>query len=558
MNSTLATGLLPAEFALALRIHREEVIAPELLHWLRNPNRGPRYAGTKSEVSAAVEELLGPITKNSDKWESGELRDASVWFGFAIEQVFGYVPDQPEAVAIFRRLVLSSLLPLYRALATGELSLSFTASRVRLSETLTIAAAANVLGAPFIELLLDGDRKRLCPDETVLEHLDLDVSGLAAVAEELAKSAAHETEADSSWLTNESIDAYIPDRPEWASPTLLWKLAGEVTNQRAVTLLPRSWADVALPWQKVTAHWRKLESIFDRVRDDQSSRAKGPSSPLDNSVAGRPADATAAQSNAPDSESIAADTVAQERGVESIEACLDTASANVDELSSTYSDRGASNVTPNEPTHSAEPVDRGRIGDHDADAHSNTSQDSEDEGLPAGSVSAAEIHGHNDPIFVGAVNRLIGICRKQGRDVALATVSVKPDSDPPGPVFSLGDDGLPRWQGRLIEAISTSPEIDEVACYVSNKSELLITLLDADRNEAAQAVRECVQESLSPTARYNSLATIDVPAKFFIAVAACNRPGPQVTAQDLIAPCRDIFDAIVQRGNTAVKSKEVY
>lgn len=607
MTTTLATGLLPAEFALAVRIHREKIIDPKLLYWLRSPSRGPRFVGRSSAVAIAIEELLGPITKNSDKWQSGELRDASVWFGFAIEQIFGRVPDQPDTIAVLRRMVLSSLLPLYRALATDELSVSFTASRVRLSETLAVAATSRVLGEPFTELLLDGDRRRLCPDEIALEHLNLDIRGLAACAEELAKLSAGATEPDLDWLTTESVDSFIPDRPEWASPTLLWKLAGEIANKRASTLLPRSWADIPLPWQKVTDHWRKLERILDGLRNADSSdtdspdaatpsvptppaakipAAKTPAAKTPNSnsasdvpqpesvestssSADRPATKTSSddqkaappveQTSAMESATKQEEKGSEERDVGAIEACLDAASANVEELSSAYKNRDEIDQSPaDEPVDASPEPNAQTIPSPEQEAAPALQHAEAEEDLPTGCVSAAEVHGHNDPVFVGAVNRFVASCRKEARDVALATVSVKPDSDPPGAAFSLGDDGLPRWQGRLIEALSTSPDIDEVSCYVCSQSELLVTLPDAERNEAAQAIRECVQESISPAARHDSLATVDVPATFFIAVAACSRPGPQFTAQDLIAPCRDIFDAIVRRGNTAVKSKEVY
>lgn len=500
MNAPQTTQLVEPEIAVACRLLQTTGSPQELYSWLRNPHQAGGCGHEPGLLAMAVEELIGPLATDADAWLSKDLKHASVWYGYAMEKFAALHSSQMEFA---KRQLLTGLLPLYRCLATRELSECFSASRLRMAEIFLIRGLEDELGPPLSELLVAAQRSHQCPDQAIESNLELNVAKTAAILVDLSvREGARATplgEEAKMWLAELDTDAFASEVPDWADPSLLWKLAGEIISKKPNTLLPRSWVTVSVPWAKVTDHWRRIEAELERLTG-RSSRQK----------------ATA---------TTAAGTL--DALVESIDQEIAHDKESVSSLS--------------RESHSAS--ESGENGDN-----------------PYGSsYVTAEIHNHHDPVFLSSLKRTIAIARKQERPLSLATIAVQPDAEAHMKHFDLGADGIRKWQSKLIDSLSGHPELEDTACFVSGQHELMVTIYDVDRGLATSIVRDAIVEVLACRAGASeSLADIDVPAKFHVGIATASSPGPNLGAEELIAPSRRCFEAAARQGGASIKSIEVY
>src|SRR5690606_22007343 len=82
------------------------------------------------------------------------------------------------------RLIAASLLPLYRSLATGQLSEGLNESRLRLSELLTLLALCHEIGHDLCRLLDPLNRRLEAPNKILALHFKLDLISVARVIRE--------------------------------------------------------------------------------------------------------------------------------------------------------------------------------------------------------------------------------------------------------------------------------------------------------------------------------------------------------------------------------------
>ncbi|GAB5405633.1 MAG: hypothetical protein Aurels2KO_38640 [Aureliella sp.] len=541
MTATLSTDKLPAEVALVSRIIHEEAVQSDLFNWLRNPKHGGKCPHSAGVLAIAIEELIGPIARDADDWLSNELKHASVWYGFAIER---YVHKGCPAVA--KRQVLTALLPLYRCLATGELSQSFSISRHRLAEIHFIAAMQEVLGQALTDLLETSSSSNESPDATIVSQLDLDLGQATSILMDVCSRSIKSADLSEtySWLAKVQTDDFEHDIVSWAEAPLLWRLAGEVIDKKPNTVLPRSWADVPVPWPSVTNHWRRIEAEIDRLLAGESpsdqalppieiehptSAVIAPKSVYDNP--GAVAQSSASSGGADVGDSLSIDQLAD---------ALDAELSETVELTNAKSDASVSQATEESPDHT------------DLNA-----TEADDSSGPC--YSTAEVHNHNDPVFLNAVNRKIAVARKEHRSLSLATIVVLPDGEPHVDFFETGTDGIKRWQSRLIDNLSSHPEMPDTACFVTGEGQVIATAFDLDRGLATEVFREAIVETLSGgEADSSSLMKADVPVRFHVGIATAPHPGPNLSANELIAPSQRCFTAASSQGGASIKSIEVY
>lgn len=512
MNVPQTTELVKPEIAVACRVLQADAFPRELFSWLRNPRKAGPCADDPGLLAMAVEEIVGPIAQDADDWLSSELKHASVWYGFAIEN---FAALHSSRLDIAKRQLLTVLLPLYRCLATQKLSECFSTSRHRLAEVFAVCAMEETFGPPLSELLATAQRSHECPDDSILANLGLSVSQTAGISMDLcvrlACSVTDLTDETRTWLTEIEPDTFAGQVPAWAEPALLWKLAGEIMSKKPNTLLPRSWVTVPVPWPKITDHWRRIEAEIDRLHE-------------------------AARSSQTSPPAIAAESIAHSSpSAKTLEALVDKIDHEIEQ------DAHTDLVT--EDTEIATPVEPSEM----------------DGNLPESSYATAEIHNHNDPVFLASLKRRISLARKEQRPFSLATIAVHPDGEAHVKYFDLGVDGIPKWQSKLIDLLSGNPELEDTACYVSGQDELMATIYDVDRSLATAIVRDAILETLAGGGvEAASLADIDIPAKFHVGIATASSPGPNLGPEELVAPSRRCFEAAARQGGASIKSIEVY
>lgn len=551
MNATLSNDVLPAEVALASRIVHEERVPVDLFCWLRSPKRGGKCAHNSGVLAIAIEEIIGPLARDADEWLSRELKHASVWYGYAIEQ---YVRHGCPIIA--KRQVLTALLPLYRCLATGELSLSFSLSRHRLAEIFYIAAMQDLLAPTLTDLLETANGANQGPDATILAQLDTSIGQGAGITMELCtrQSKAGNIDEAYSWLGSLKIEDFEHDVASWAEAPLLWRLAGEVIDRKPNTVLPRSWADIPVPWPSVTDHWRRIEAEIDRLLtgDAPAALKKQQAISIEQPAAnGNKQSSAASPQPAVDQQSSPSATTPAEAAPKQPQMeDMQLAASDLDALTDALESELTEPVAPPQNALPAEP----------ASARSEPEAETNEPAEPSGPCYAtAEVHNHNDPVLANALNRTIAVARKQQRSLSLATIIVLPDGEPHVDFFETGSDGIKRWQSRLIDNLSSHPEMAETACYVSGEGEVIATVFDLDRGLATELIRESIIETLSGgTSDASSLIKADVPVRFHVGIATTSRPGPNLSANELIAPSRRCFIAASSQGGASIKSIEVY
>ncbi len=111
-------------------------------------------------------------------------------------------------------------------------------------------------------------------------------------------------------------------------------------------------------------------------------------------------------------------------------------------------------------------------------------------------IIIAEVRSHNDPAFVSVARRQLAVCRSEERCMSLLAIKVSPDGEE-GNMPTLQSLGLASWQQKLVNWLSDHPEVHEPYAFVSNEGELILSLMDIERNTATLILRQGLTEVLS-------------------------------------------------------------
>ncbi len=492
-SSDLPTRL-SLEAAVASCMIRAGTIPAPLFSWLAGPNGAQPCQGDQIDrqcddrLTAALNEIIQPVQNDASQTEQRNTRYAAQWLAATCHcaaKHYGLLQ-----LGIGPRLLAASLLPLYRCLATGNLSEGLQQSRARLAELLSLLALCHELGDELIEVLDGSNRRMDSPDSILSAQFTLSLSRVAELMGELASG----FDVDSRQFTPASAERLRQLEPKqspipaWAAPGLLWKLSGELISENSELVLPRSWIETPVPWKNVADHWQKL------------------SRQLSNESSTQPSTTVISLGNVP------VENVGDEENT----------LATIEEISAIVASNETKNVEPK--------------------------------------VLIAEIHSHNDPIFVNVIRRQIGKCRAEDRAVSLVSMIVLPEDE--NEQHEVHENGLKRWQQKLVNWLAEHPQVVEPYAFLTTDGELLLCLLDLERNETTSLVRQGLVEVLTggrvDVSRGNVLAKVNVPARYHAGIASTSSPGARFSPEQLIQPAISCLSAASIHGKASIKSIEVY
>jgi hypothetical protein len=124
------------------------------------------------------------------------------------------------------------------------------------------------------------------------------------------------------------------------------------------------------------------------------------------------------------------------------------------------------------------------------------------------------------------------------------------------------DNGLNRWQQALVNWMCEQPEIQNPYAFLTVQGELILCVIDLERNELTQLLRLGLIEVLtgeriqSPGAE--ALARVKVPARYYAGIASASAPGATFTPEKLIEAAQRCLTAVKHQGKAAIKSIEAY
>ncbi len=175
-------------------------------------------------------------------------------------------------------------------------------------------------------------------------------------------------------------------------------------------------------------------------------------------------------------------------------------------------------------------------------------------------VIIAEVRSHNDPAFVSVVRRQVAMCRSEERTMSLVAIRVEPDGEEEN-LPSLQSLGLASWQQKLVNWMSDHPEIHDPYAFVSSAGELILTLLDIERNCATGLLRQGLIEVLTGqvmASEASSLSRAAMPARYHGGIASVCSPSAGFEAEQLIEATYRCLAAAERHGKASIKSIEVF
>lgn len=165
-------------------------------------------------------------------------------------------------------------------------------------------------------------------------------------------------------------------------------------------------------------------------------------------------------------------------------------------------------------------------------------------------VMIAEVLSHNDPAYVNHLAKRISLCYQSKRPVLTVAIQLRGEED------SKARKRAAAWEQRLLVSLQESEDVGEAFAFMTTDGRLLINLLDIDRMDATELIRDTLQDSLQPRSDFGAEAN-STPI-FFAGMAACTTPSPSLKAVDLIEAAIRCLDAAQLQKRSAIKSIEVY
>ncbi|MCA9134634.1 MAG: hypothetical protein KDA45_15810, partial [Planctomycetales bacterium] len=178
-------------------------------------------------------------------------------------------------------------------------------------------------------------------------------------------------------------------------------------------------------------------------------------------------------------------------------------------------------------------------------------------------VLIAEIHTHNDPVFVNVVRRQIAVCRSEARALSLACIVVRPEDEADRlALCGSRDNGLALWQQKMVQWLAEHPQVVEPYAFLTTEGELVLCLLDLERSETTSLLRHGLLEVLLGRPvdddSGTSLAKVSLPARYHAGIATSSSPGASLSPQQLIEAAVRCLTAARSLGKGSMKSIEVY
>ncbi len=520
--------LLANEVAIALRVSRCKATR-SILKWVRDPVDAGRPGDFPGLVAGVIAEAI-PL--KSSPADAGLKKNAALWLSTAADYIFKHSTLDSDSRT---RFVLACLLPLLRINSDKPLKVCLDQTKDRIGEAVVILAIADLLGEDFDSRFRNRSADQDLPWTFTDDAVQIDCALTAEIAKDCSVKLPLVDDYDvdeQDWIKQLDVASFKHPPQEWASPAQLWQLADAVASSRKNMLLPREWVESNVNWEKVGVWWKRLHAALTGT----SVAEKNPLSKDDFRVV-----------------------------VERNEASLDQDGSDVLESIGDL-------ATETRPLHEANQSDTisASGSQHETPKDANLQSTSEPEQSPfssgGGSAAAAastrrlpvaQVLSHNDPVFVGSVQRMIASVRSHQSSLSLATVLIEPEDSR---LRVRQGDGLTQWQDRLIIALNDCPDLEKVLCFVTKDGEFLAALPDVERNEATDILRQEIMKTIGATVEESmgGLAGGDLPGRFYAGIGSVVCPSTTFEANQLIEAAQRCFTAARRQGSAAIKSIEVY
>lgn len=544
---------LECHAALASRLIRTKPALQNYFRWLNRPSmRGEPTQLPTAPVKTSLDSLINPLRVDADRITQRETETASLWLGAICE----YIAQRNHTLGNGNlvRLIAASLLPLYRALATGRLQEGLAQTRFRLGESLVLIGLNECLQ---LRQLLDASVGPQCsPHRSLNELLKIDPANIHYLISSTLDGYNQARDQYNNDTVRQLLDYRAGEKlpvshqvPDWANPQLLWVLSNEITSSRAELVLPRSWIDVPVPWNKISSHWIELECHLSSMRSDSEKARNGKLSSESNYKADgeellpgssdRSSDSDDAYSKA------SAIVDAAQFGMESLDTMDAIDRVLESELSKPRPADRQRNLRPSNVPGAAAPI----------------APVAKKEPIIVPKVLIGEISNHNDPAFANVVRRQVGVCKQEDRSICLSMIQVTAlDLRENQSLSAPHDNGLNRWQQKLVNWICDHPELKQPAAFLTRDGHLILVVMDTERNAMTRILRQGLYEIL--TGQKNDLdsdlSKVNIPAKFHAGISSTSSPGASFEFEELIASAHRCFSAAQRLGSASIKSIEVF
>lgn len=502
---------------------------------------------SQPDIQSRISELIEPMLADAKPTERARHSKTPGM----IAAIFRFTATRAEHQrwSFSNRMIAASLMPLYRCLATGELNEAMQQTRAALCESIALVGVASEIGSDIAELIERESCFGLAPHDCLQKMTNLQLSKLARMLVFAGSTWDHQDESQLIELVESAeSESRIMRAANWANPAALWRLAGELMSKRAEFVMPREWINTPVPWGSVSEHWSSLEHLLGTI----VARENLPNEPEGKREQEQPR--ASAIVTAPTSNSI------EHASSISNDSCRLTDPAPV--TSSNESSTKPSNAALAGQAQTLKPnsLSNSHASPEVLKQPNNVDVASE---VVVPKVILGEVRSKNDSVFVNLVSRQLSTCRTEDRTVTLLAIRVEPEEEQDRQRLSgTWENGLVPWQQKLVNWLADQPEVQDPYAFTSAEGELILCLLDIERNTSTSLLRQGLVEVLTGKRlaedAFGSLARVQIPARYHAGIASVSSPGASFVATQLIAATYRCLEAAQRHGKAAIKSIEVY
>lgn len=538
--------LLSNDQALALNLIRSEACPAAFWNWLSGNFQTSLDSVVKwidPVVANAIREILQPSMAVANAWEKQQCKNAEAW----IASILGFTAYRARdlGMSIAAPILATAILPFYRSLAVGKLNESLEQGRHRMSECLVLSALAQQLGSEFAQWTERRATIGGALHPALKTAFNVDLQNVGSVARLASKHLDRESAVfDEAFLVSLTT---VPDLPrqdvEWAAPEVLWRIAEELVAQKAEMVLPRPWAESAIPWTKISDHWRNLMASLQ--------------SPSGQTF--RPNEITATDYNETLDAVAETDGATEEQVVSQMIDDIVAIQADFAEVVPAEEDADDDTEFP-EDVPSA--VRAHRPGSTDSGMIPAPKSEHLELGHSGSKVAIVEISSQKDPVFVNIMRRQIATARNDDRTVCLAAVLVEAEEGADAAnIVSSRQSGLALWQEKIVQWIANNPDVSEPFAFMTSQGHLIVSMMDLERTVVTNLVRDGLIRVLTgklDEAEVGGLSRVNVPARYYSGIGSVTAPNANFAAEQLIEATWRCLSAAQSQGKATIKSIEVF